>query len=154
GGIETDPKGRPTKVTTEAASLLRQAERHLRQLTEFENDFSDRAATKRMRLILAIAIRETPDRDAAKLTTFENCYLLALLEVEELQEELKDPTVAEDPDKPAALRKKHYQRAVKALDRAMKLVRPNDPPKEVQDARIMQVFANFIAGNNYQAAIL
>src|SRR5205823_12456865 len=120
-----------TKVTAEAAALLKAAERHLRFLTEFENDYSERAAAKRMRLILAIAIRETPDRDPAKVTTFENCYLLALLEVAELQEELKDPMVAEDPEKPAELRKRHYQRAVKALDRALKLVQPSDPPKEV-----------------------
>jgi hypothetical protein len=154
GGVETDGKGRPTKVTAEAAALLKAAERHLRFLTEFENDFSERAATKRMRLILAIAIRETPDRDPAKLTTFENCYLLALLEVAELQEALKDPMAADDPDKAAELVKKHYQRAVRALDRAMRLVQPSDPAKEVQDARVMQVFASLKAGNPHEAAIL
>jgi hypothetical protein len=154
GGIEVDAKGRPIKVSADAAGLLKQAERHLRYLTEFDNDFSDRAAAKRMRLILAIAIRETPDRDPAKLKTFENCYLLALLENAELNEEMKVPENVEDPEKLAALTKKHYVRAARALERAMKLVQPNDPPKEVQDARIMQVYANLKAGNYHQAAIL
>jgi tetratricopeptide (TPR) repeat protein len=161
GGIETDAKGRPTKVTADAAALLKQAEKHLRFLTEFENDFTERAATKRMRLILAIAIRETPDRDPAKLMTFENCYLLALLENAELNEEIKEmksPDNTEDSEKQAEkladLQKKHYSQAVKALERAMKLVQPSDPPKEVQDARVMQVYANLRAGNPYEAAVL
>src|SRR5437899_7199276 len=60
GGVKRDASGRPTQVSQEAATRLKEAERHLRALTESENDFTDRAANKRMRIILAIAIRETP----------------------------------------------------------------------------------------------
>jgi len=54
----------------------------------------------------------------------------------------------------AELRKKHFQRAVKAIDRGLMLAQPADPPKEVLDARVMQVYANFVAGYNYAAAVL
>src|SRR5262249_21689328 len=113
-GVKVDAKtGRPTQVSADAALRLKEADRHLRDLTEFENDFSDRAAGKRMRVILAIAIRETPDRDPDKVTTFENCYLLAILEVAELNEELKKPE-NDDPDKAKTTRRRHYQRVIRA----------------------------------------
>jgi hypothetical protein len=154
-GVKRDPMtGRPTQVTAEAAARLKEAERLLRALTESENDFTDRAANKRMRIILAIAIRETPDRDAAKVTTFENCYLLSLLEVAELNEELKKPEIGDDPEKSKAARRRHYNNVIRAIDRGLTLLRPTDPPKEILDARIMLVYAHLVAGNNHQAAVL
>jgi tetratricopeptide (TPR) repeat protein len=152
GGIKLNDKGRPVSVSLDAAAKLKQAERQLRSLTEFENDFSDRAAAKRMRIILAIAIRETPDRDPAKLKTFESCYLLALLEVAELNEAIKDPKVAENPDEVARIRKTQYARAVVALERALSLEKPTDPAKELTDARIMLVYSYVTIGNNRKAA--
>lgn len=153
-GVAYDDKGRPIRVTAEAAQRLKDAERRFRELTEFENDFTERAANRRMPLILAIAIRETPDRDPAKVTTFENGFLLAQLEVAELNEALKTPEAMDNPEKAQQLRKKHFAAAVRALDRSLTLVRPTDPPREVQDARLMQVYAHLIAGNNHEAAVL
>ncbi len=154
-GIKRDKAtGRPIQVSAEAATRLKQAERILRALTEFENEFSDRAANRRMRIILAIAIRETPDRDPDQVKTFENCYLLSLLEVAELGEELKKPEVADYADKGRAARRKHYQRVVKAIERGLTLVRPSDQVKEVLDAQIMLVYADLIVGNNFDAALL
>jgi hypothetical protein len=153
-GIKLNDKGRPISVSADSAVKLKAAERQLRSLTEFENDFSDRAANKRMRIILAIAIRETPDRNPAKLTTFENCYLLALLEISELNEAIKEPKVADNPDEVVKTTKAHFSRAARALERGLKLVQPADPAKEVLDARILLVFAQLKAGNNYQAAVM
>lgn len=154
GGVKLDQRGRPASVTAEAAARLKQAERLLRALTEFDNEFTERAASKRMRLLLAIAIRETPDRNPEKVDTFEKCYLLALLEVAELNEDLKNPEFAEDPEKVAEARRTRYQRAARALDRAMTLVKPTDPAREVQDARLLQVYAHLIGENPKVAAEL
>ncbi|MCX7700448.1 MAG: hypothetical protein N2039_06185 [Gemmataceae bacterium] len=154
GGVKLDERGRPVSVTAEAASRLKQAERLLRALTEFDNEFTERAAAKRMRLLLAIAIRETPERDPEKVDSFEKCYLLALLEVAELNEDLKNPEFAEDPDRVAEARRQRYQRAARALDRGLTLVKPSDPPREVQDARLLHVYAHLIGGDTAQAATL
>ncbi len=154
GGVKLDDRGRPLSVNAEAAARLREAERLLRALTEFDNDFTERAASKRMRLLLAIAIRETPERNPEKVNSFEKCYLLALLEVAELNEDLKNPEITEDPERVAEIRRQRYQRAARALDHGLSLVKPSDPPREVQDAELLQVYAHLIGGNPTQAADL
>jgi len=88
------------------------------------------------------------------VTTFENCYLLSLLEVAELNEELKKPEIADNPEKSKAARRKHYQQVIRAIERGLTLIRPTDPLKEVLDARIMLVYAHLVVGNNYQTAVL
>jgi tetratricopeptide (TPR) repeat protein len=152
GGVKVDERGRPKSVTAEAAARLKQAERLLRSLTEFDNEFTELAANKRMRLLLAIAIRETPDRDPRKVDTFEKCYLLALLEVAELNEDLKNPEFADDPERVAEARRQRYLKVAQALDRGLTLLKPADRAREIQDARLLHVYAHLIGGDPKVAA--
>jgi hypothetical protein len=152
-GITRDANtGRPTAVGGTAASYLREADGLLRGLTENENDFTARAAARRMPVILAISISLARDRDPEKLNNFEGCYLLALLEIAELNDKVaKGKLSAEDVQK---LQREHYARVIRALDRGLQQIKPSDPPKEVMDARSLQVFANLVVGRNFEAAIL
>lgn len=152
GIIRDRTTGRPSSVSGAAAAFLREADALLRGLTETENDFSERAASKRMRVILGISLSLARDRDPDKLNTFEGCYLLALLEIADLNDKLsKEKLTGEDGQK---LRLEHYLRVLRALERGLQLVKPTDPAKEVLDARNLQVFANLVVGRNYEAAVL
>src|SRR5258706_13373385 len=91
-GVKRDKNGRPTTVTADAEGKLARAERLLRDLAETENDYTERATTKRMRIILALAIRRAADRDEAKPKDFERCFLMALPAVAELNRKCSDIT--------------------------------------------------------------
>jgi tetratricopeptide (TPR) repeat protein len=95
-GVKRDQKTkRPISVGGDALARLRVADRLLKELIEFENDFTERAATKRMRIILAIAIGQSKERDIYKVNSFDECYLLALVELADLNDVVKDAKKAE-----------------------------------------------------------
>ncbi|HEV3142352.1 MAG TPA: hypothetical protein VGZ47_00545, partial [Gemmataceae bacterium] len=127
----------------------------LKELIDFENDFTERAATKRMRIILAIAIGQSKERDIYKVNTFDECYLLALVEQADLNDYLKEAKKSDgNEEEITKLRNTHYARTIRALDRALSLVKPSDSPKDVLEAKLLRVFANLQVGRLYEAALL
>ena len=157
-GITYDKKTkRPTGVSNIAETSIGRAERLMRELAETENDYSQRAADLRMNMLIVLALRRFPTRDLGKLSKFEDCYMLAQLEIAELNEDLRDSTkVGEDadPDKVAALRKNRYGEVAKAVDKALSLAKPNDPARDVLNAKYIQTFAHLNTGHNVRAAEL
>jgi hypothetical protein len=156
-GVKRDPKTkRPISVGGDALARLRVADRLLKELIEFENDFSERAATKRMRIILAIAIGQSKERDIYKVNTFDECYLLALVELADLNDFMKDSKKNEDLSEEAVTRQRntYYARTIRALDRALSLVKTTDSPKDVMEAKLLRVFCNLQLNRLYEAALL
>src|SRR5262245_29775898 len=156
-GIKRDKNGRPATVTADAEGKLARAERLLRDLADTENDYTERATTKRMKIILALAIRRAADRDVSKLKDFERCFLIALLEMAELNEKTTELNKKSPPpdnlnEQLEKIRKEQYQKVLTAVDRALVLTTDKDPKKEVLDARNIQAFANLTLGNNRKAA--
>ncbi|HLW64109.1 MAG TPA: tetratricopeptide repeat protein [Gemmataceae bacterium] len=156
-GIKRDPKTkRPVSVGGDALARLRVADRLLKELIEFENDFTERAATKRMRIILAIALGQSKERDIYKVNTFDECYLLALVELADLNDFVKDSKKNEDLSEEAVAKQRntYYARAIRALDRALSLVKPSDSPKDVIEAKLTRIFCNLQLNRLYEAALL
>src|SRR5262249_6505335 len=119
-GVRRDQKtGRPVSVGGDSLARLRAADRLLKELIDFENDFTERAATKRMRIILAIAIGQSKERDIYKVNTFDECFLLALVEQADLNDFLKDSKKTEgmSEEEIAKQRNTRYARMIRALDR-------------------------------------
>ena len=48
-------------------------------------------------MILSLAIRRAADRDVTKLKDFEKCYLIALVEIAELNEKMRELNKKEPP---------------------------------------------------------
>ncbi len=156
-GITYDPKThRPTGINNVAETSVSRAERLMRDLTETENDYTERAARERASMLLVLALRRFPTRDITKLTTFESCYMLGQLEIAELNEDIHDLSKKgdADPEDVAKLRKGRYTKVAKAIDKALGLVKPTDPAKDVLDARQIQVYAHLLAGHDARAAEL
>jgi hypothetical protein len=155
-GIIRDKKtGLPVRVGGDAQMHLRRAERFYKELADFENDFTERAAGKRMRTVLGLITNRAVNLD--QLVTFDECYLAALAEIARLNETLRlggpsDPAEgAEDVDK---LKRRSYLRVIQALTRGLTLIRSTDSPKDILEARNVLVFAHLSVGNNHEAAIL
>ena len=156
-GITFDQKtGRPTGITAVAETSVARAERLMRELTESENDFTERAAHERSTMLLVLALRRFPSRDLTRLTSFESCYMLGQLEIAELNQDINEQNKKgdADPEDIAKLRKTRYTKVAKAIDKALGLVKPNDPAKDVLDARQIQVYAHLVIGDYARAAEL
>ncbi|MFL5342401.1 MAG: hypothetical protein ACJ8F7_19825 [Gemmataceae bacterium] len=155
-GITYDKKHRPTGVTNVAETAIGRAERLMRELAETENDYTERAAKERSSMLLALALRRFPSRDLSKVEKFEDCYMLAQLELAEYFLDLEDLKKQDnfEPEKALALRKERFGRVAKAIDKALAAAKPNDPARDVLNAKYIQVYAHYNVDHHVRAAQL
>jgi len=157
-GIVVDEKTNKLKsVTATAENYLVRASALYKDLIDVENEFTERATNQRMLCILGIAFRRARDRDVSKLNTFDECYLIALVELAELNQIAADKNKNEPGGDEVDLekeRKTRHERVIRAIERALTLVKPTDLPKDILDARLLLLFSHLVVGNNHQAAIL
>lgn len=154
-GINIDEKTNKLKsVTAAAENYLVRASALYKDLIDVDNEFTERAANRRMSCILGIAFRRARDRDVSKLNTFDECYLIALVELAELNQLAQDGQGTGPGIDIGAERKKRHAKVITAIERALSLVKPADNAKDVLDARLLVLFSHLVVGNHHQAAIL
>jgi hypothetical protein len=140
--IREDPKTKQPVVPPSAQTLLRQAERDYRRVTETENEYSDRAAERRTQVIRLLV--GDADVDPAKLFTFDEAAMAAQVK---LYRAIKE---AEKPEERTDLMRK----AAALFERARELPATADSTRDLLDAEVNLVFAYLAAGEPHRAAIL
>ncbi|HXG11497.1 MAG TPA: hypothetical protein VNK04_17210 [Gemmataceae bacterium] len=96
--------------------LYEQARELYRQLEQTDNDYTDRARDRKVRI--TFLAQGGPSGDVTKFTTFEDCYVRAQYEAFKLNEDPKEIKDAKELEKK---RKERFATIITALDRALKL---------------------------------
>ncbi len=142
-GVVRDAKGMTQRVTPNGRQVLLRAERLLKSLAQSENEYTERAASKRASILVAL-MAERAGGPVARLETFEECYLAAQV----------DAWQATQGQLPADEKAKRYARVIAALDRGLSLTGHNDSPRDIADARVMLAYAYLVRGDVYSTAVL
>ncbi|HEY1375542.1 MAG TPA: hypothetical protein VGF55_02050, partial [Gemmataceae bacterium] len=136
------PPDAPPRVGGASRQLLVRAERLYKELTETDNDYTEKARARRAGVLVVLMAERS--QDVGKLANFEECYLTAQVDAYELTQGKKS-----DDEK-----SKHLARIVAALKRGLGLAARADNPRDVADARLMLTYAYLTAGEPYYAAVL
>jgi hypothetical protein len=134
----------------EIAQFYNQAKKLFGDLEQSENDFTERARSRRIQVVFTTSGSE---KAAIKdLQTFDACFIRALFEAGQFEQDAK--TIKDG----TALEKKHKERnqnIVAALERGLKLAesaRPKPPDADVTTATAMLVYSDLTSGK-YKEAI-
>jgi tetratricopeptide (TPR) repeat protein len=136
----------PKLPKEQVAKELEKARVLLRDLELSENEFSDRAR----RLKIDVVVKQGGfSKKIEQLKTFDECFLRAQFEIDQVSEDIKKQPTA----KPDDLRKVRIESALAALDRGLNLpeVKDKNSP-EINKARSMQVYFCFNS-HRYRDAI-
>lgn len=121
-----------------------------RQLEQSDNDYTDRARDRKVRIIFAS--QGGPVGDVSKFTTFEDCYVRAQFDIFQLQE---DPKEIKDPKELEKKRKERLATIVTALTRALKIAETGKPVKvperDVLTATAMLAYVHYSTSDWPQA---
>jgi hypothetical protein len=127
----------------EADALYNIAERYYDQVEHTESEFTDRARTHKMQILIARK-PELTKGDISKLTTFKELYLRAQLESGQLEEETRKGKA--DPQ--------HMPNIIKALTLALEKMDDAVSQQELIDARFMLTYYLLLSGDHYRAIVL
>src|SRR5439155_9711412 len=169
------PKTNPAAIPPPGAAArkqLEEAERIYRALSQTDNEYTDRAARRRMQVV-RLTIGDT-ERPPAAYTAFDFCQMAALVQVSKLNDldtmlhkaEELDPKVLTPAEVAAGglgaaalfdragLRHQQQAKVVALLERARELATDRDPPADVNDVLIRLVYFYQVSGQPYHAAVL
>jgi TolA-binding protein len=141
--IERDKAGAPVRLTTTARQQFTRVAQLFKEIADADGEYADRARTRRVGVLVTL-LAERAGGDPAQLMSFEECFLTAQVEAHRLTEEQQN----------ADARSRGYSRIAAVLRRALSLAAPDDPARDVGDARTMLVYAYLAGGDPYSAAVL
>ena len=136
--IKLDENKQPI-VAPAAVPLLREAERQYRRIAEADNEYSDRAARKRMEVVRLLI--GNAERDPATIRDFDQAVMAAMVQFDNAMN-------AKDNQKQA------LNKVVALLERAKSLPAPRDAARELLNTQVRLSFAYLMADRPYQAAVL
>ncbi len=142
-GVLRDKKDQVTGVTQMAKAQLEDAQRLFKELSEPENEFSERSNHRRSMILVTLADAEGRGEDPAPeaLPSFERCYLMAQVQVARYVQFRKP--AGRSPPSEAEIKKEEVRRiknAMRYLDRALALANPaKDGVREVFAAQLFLV---------------
>ena len=133
------PKGKLkiVAITPQAKSLLEEANKIYKELTETDNEYSERA--HRHRLMNQLVILEGEGRGGdpplKSVNTLEQGYLAAQVQQAKIFEATQDPArAAEDTEKEE---RRRVKQAIAYLERGLQRATPRDAPRDVFDAQLL-----------------
>lgn len=155
-GKKDEPQG-PRKIigiTPNGKSLLEDANKIYKELTETDNEYSERAQRHRLNNQLAILDGEggkEGDPPLKSINTLEQGYLAAQIQLARIYKLSESGLSAEKRD---AEEKRRVQLATDYLERGLRLTSPKDTARDVFDARMLLV--RFLTQNERaaEAAVL
>lgn len=130
----------PPKVNANAQARLRLAEKLLSNVAATPTEFAHRARRLRGDVLLLLTA-ERASKGIESLTSFEECYFTAQVELARA-----NGSLAKNGDA--------INRAITALERALSLVSLGDSSRDVLDARLALAYAYLLAGEYCSAAVL
>ena len=150
-GIKIDPKtGRASSVTSESRALLEAANKIYSELTETDNEFSDRAAIFRLRNMVTLldaagAGKETP---ISAIRTLEQGYLAAQVQQARILQMKEKPEQAgkEDPKEPKGPAPKGKEPALKPKEMAKEPAKTPDAkgPKQLTETQRVNLAISYL----------
>jgi hypothetical protein len=152
--IEDDPGPRRIiGLSGTGKSLLEDANKIYKELSETDNEYADRAQRRRLnnQLVLLEAEGKGGDPPLRSIHTLEQGYLAAQVQLARIYA-LKESPMADE--KKAAEETKRVQSATDYLERGLRLATSKDSPRDVFDAQMLLV--RFLAQNDRasEAAVL
>lgn len=139
-----DPKA-PVPLLADARGKLERAERLYRVIAQTDNDYTERAAKRRMQVVRRLL--GEADRPPAEYRTFEESQMAALVQMAKLADAERDGAEAD------ALKARRLK-IVALLERARELATPKDNPADVADALVRLIYFYQASEQPYQAAVL
>ena len=146
------PEG-PRKVvaiTTGAKAMLEEANKIYKEISETDNEYSDRAQRHRLtnQLIILEGEGKGGDYPLRSINTLEQGYIAAQVQLARMMDE-KVP-----PDQRAAEEKKRVANATAYLERGLRMATPKDTSRDIFDAQMLLV--RFLTQNDraVEAAVL
>lgn len=146
------PEG-PRKVvgiTTGAKAMLEEANKIYKEISETDNEYSDRAQRHRLtnQLIILEGEGRGGDPPLRSINTLEQGYIAAQVQLARMMDE-KVP-----PDQRAAEEKKRAANATAYLERGLRMATPKDTSRDIFDAQMLLV--RFLTQNDraVEAAVL
>jgi hypothetical protein len=128
-----------TGITPAARQLLEDANKIYKDLTDTDNEYSERAQRRRLmnQLVVLEADGKGDDPPMKAINTLEQAYLAAQVQQARIFELNKDTTKTEVQKD--AEEKRRIELAVNFLERGLQRVAPKDTPKDVFDAQMLLV---------------
>ncbi|HMC66105.1 MAG TPA: hypothetical protein VKI65_14295, partial [Gemmataceae bacterium] len=155
------------QLDAKARGLYIEAQKIFRSLEETENDFTERARNRKLRIMLILSatrVGEKVEFNPAALKTFEEAHLWAQYEGFQIGEEEKELAAVrsklskEELEKREKLmtgnRKRHLKNAVDSLHRALQLADAKVAARDIVDVRSMLAYAYLTQGNPFRAAVV
>jgi len=150
GKESQDGPRRIVGITGGAKAMLEAANKIYKELSETDNEYSERAQRHRLtnQLIILEGEGKGGDPPLKSINTLEQGFLAAQVQLARILEE------KQTEDKRQADEKKRIQNATDYLERGLRLVHPKDNPRDVFDAQMLLV--RFLTQNEraMEAAVL
>jgi len=137
-------------ITPTAKSMLQEANLMYKELTETDNEYSERAQRRRLtnQLIILEAEGNGGDPPLKSINTLEQAILAAQVQLARLMDE-KVPAEQREAEQ-----QKRAQRATAYLERGLRLATSKDSPRDIFDAQMLLVRFLTQNGRAVEAAIL
>jgi hypothetical protein len=140
-------------ISPGAKQLLEDANKIYKELTETDNEYSERANRHRLvnQLIILEAEGKGGDPPVKSINTLEQAYLAAQVQMARI---LELPQSGKSPDKQEDEEKDRMGKAISYLERGLARVTPKDTPRDVFDAQMLLI--NFLSKKDraIEAAVL
>lgn len=148
-------------LSSQGYAYMKEACRYYKQLLDFENEYTDRAAEHRTRAVRFI-VGDQP-RNPKDFTDLEECQMASMLqmikandaksEADALAETAGNDDAAKVKyDAARKKQKEEFDRAIALVERAMSLLDGKTPPREVAETKLNRMFAYYYAGDFAKAA--
>lgn len=136
------------KTSNQAREKFEHARKQYQILEQSDNDYTTQARENRLNIVLLTSL-DRAKGDINKLRDFEECYVRAESERAKITQAKKDLTGA----KFEGQRKLHLKNIVDALNRGLDLADAKSPAEEVNQARLLLVYAYLALEDHYRAAV-
>lgn len=174
--IGRDEKGVAIKISASALRMLQDAEDRFREIADGDNEYSERAARRRMECILdrtdATRDKSLGETRPEDMKTFQEAYIQALVTqarlpatIKQLQVEMEED-LKNVPDGEREKKTKEWenhlhraedegrQKLIDFLNRAVELFQPADSKKDLIDARVLMAYQYQILRQFEAAAVM
>lgn len=140
-------------ISPAAKQLLEDANKIYKELTDTDNEYSERANRRRLvnQLVILEAEGKGGDPVVKSINTLEQAYLAAQVQMARI---LELPQSGKSPEKQEEEEKDRMGKAISYLERGLARVTPKDTPRDVFDAQMLLV--NFLSKKDraIEAAVL
>ncbi len=156
--IVRDEKTRKViSMTSVGANYLQEAARYFKELTEFDNEYYDKASRRRQEILIDLADSEEKAGPVlpASVLTFDRAVLQAQIQEARLSTFLRNNQDPSEDDKPKvkAEEKSRISKAIAFLERALQVTTPKDQPRDIFDAKYFLARCYLYGGQPMTAAI-